>query len=281
MKREKPQLLAHFWYMQMKKHWLAYLCGFLFWLPTLQGIFGILQRLPCSGLVDSFYSQQFALQRYGIYLIILLLLIYMRRFWYGGIWRTLSFILCVLFFPFVAAALVIYGVLQVLGLTLFSLGKIRDAFSSTAFFVGSIAAWPLSVYMLQGETTYLLIPFMVLLGLASFRLLIEDFVLGAQPLRLVDEILKYFVPQYLAADMTTAERLLQLNEHEFSTEARKHRERVVNRRKLKKYLAWYSAHRGTPQFVTSAFVFVFILAFLLATFTFAFELYARVQNRPW
>jgi len=272
--KKKPQILAQFWYMQIRRNWLAYLCGFLFWFPTFQGIFGILGRLPGSDLIGSFYSQQFALQRYGIYFIVLLLLIYVRRFWFTGIWPTLRFILYVLFFPFVVAALVICGVFQVLGLTLFSLSKIQGVFFSTPFFIGSIAAWPLCVYMLQTQTSNLLVPLMVLLGLTSLRLLIEIFTLGAQPLRLMDEILKYLVPWYLAQDTTTVEKLLQLEENQFSRAVREQRGEIVGRKKLKKFLVWYSTHRGTPQFVTSAFVFVFIIAFLLAAFTFAFELSA-------
>jgi hypothetical protein len=280
MRTTKPPAVARFWCAQIRKHWIAYLCGFLFWLPTWQGIFPILHGLPGSDIIDGFFSQQFALQRYAIYLIALPLLIYVRKLWYAGVWATVRFILCVFFFPLIVAALVVCGVFQILGLTLFTLEKVVHAFFSTAFFIGSIVAWPVCVYMLQAEGMNLAIAFMTLLGLASLRLLIEIFIVGAQPLRLVDQILKFLVPKYLTVSTTTKQQLLESSERDFSAKVREQRKEIVDRRKLRKCLVWYSTHRGTPQFVTSAFVFVFVLAFLLAALTFAVELNALYRIDP-
>ncbi len=280
MKVQKSPSLVQFWYLQVRKHWLAYLCGFLFWFPTFAGVFRILRRLPCNDFINAFYSAQFALPRYGIYIAIVVLLLYTRKLWFAGIWATLSSVLNILFFPFVAAALVTCGIIQAFDLTLFSLSKVYAVFFSAAFFVGSLVVWPLCVYILQDQSASLLILFMVLLGLASLRLLIEVFALGAQPLRLVDELLKYFVPQYLARHVVLVEDLLQLEEHKFSTHMREQREKILRRRKLKRYLEWYANHRGTPQFVTSAFIAVFILAFVLAAFTFAVEYDALQRLSP-
>lgn len=285
MKPEKtsPGTLPSPWYFRITKRWLWRLAGFLAWFLFLRGTFGVFRSVPYSSWIDIFFSQQFAPQRYGIYLCILLLIILTRKLWYTRIWSSIGLVLYMFFFPIVLVALVFSYGFRVLGLTFSSLNGILGAFSSKKFLVASILAWPLCTYILFTETGNLLVPSMVLLGLITFRLLIEIFLLGAQPLTLVDKIVRWCVGEYqkvVAHKRTTTEKLRQLKEEDFLREARKQRGEIVNQRKLKKFLLDYAKKRGTPYLATLAFICCFGGAFLLAAIAFAIEFKALLTISP-
>jgi hypothetical protein len=63
-------------------------------------------------------------------------------------------------------------------------------------------------------------------------------------------------------------------------ETRDQREKLVDLRKIRKFLIEYLKRRGAPHFVTSTFIFIFVLAFALAAFTFAFEFRALCRISP-